>query len=140
MFFKIIFANLLFFFTFMLSMANAQENNVSGQIIAVPFDKCKPEKGVSFQGNDKTRLKTSEIKKRLIGNTLLSVDRYGTFAIYYLASGEAVSWMPKKAHDNYSWTTGKVSFENDQYCRTWLEWKSGKKLIVGRCTVKTWQN
>jgi hypothetical protein len=94
----------------------------------VPFDTCKPEDKVSFKGNETTKLSSKEIRKLLVGNTLLSVDRYGTFAIFYPENGKTVGWMPKEKNTNYDWSAGNVSFSNDKYCRTWKEWRSGKSV------------
>ncbi len=104
----------------------AESNDTIAQKIAVPFDKCKPEKGVSFKGNSTTKLSSDELKELLTGNTLVSVDRYGVFAIYYPSNEEAIGWMPKEKSKGYSWSSGSVSFENDRYCRKWKEWTSGK--------------
>ena len=101
-------------------------NTGRGQTEGVPFDTCKPEKGVKFEGTASSRLTTQEMEDLLVGNTLLSVDRYGTVAIYYPTKGETVGWMPKEKSKRYSWSRGKVTFEDDKYCRTWKEWKSGK--------------
>lgn len=84
-----------------------------------------PEKGVKFEGGEHTKLSTEEIEDLLTGNTLVSVDRYGTFAIYYPTNKETVGWMPK---DRKDWTKGTVTFENDKYCRQWKAWSSGKKI------------
>lgn len=106
----------------------AEENKSWGQTYAVPFDTCKPEDKVSFKGNETTKLSSKEIRKLLVGNTLLSVDRYGTFAIFYPENGKTVEWMPKEKNTNYDWSAGNVSFSNDKYCRTWKEWRSGKSV------------
>lgn len=108
--------------------ANAQINESKAQKIAVPFDKCKPEKGVSFKSGDGEKLATRDIEELLVGNTILSVDRYGTFAIFYPEKGKTVGWMPKEKSKKYSWTAGDVTFENNKYCRTWEEWTSGKRI------------
>lgn len=107
-------------------LASAQENRSFPQNFAVPFDTCKPERGVKFRGITEDALTTKELEQRLVGNTLLSVDRYGTFAIYYPDSNTTVGWMPKEKGKGYSWTAGKVEISNNQYCRTWEQWKSGK--------------
>lgn len=99
-----------------------------GQKVAVPFDTCKPEKGVEFRATSNSKVTTEEMEDMLIGNTLLSVDRYGTFAIYYPEKGKSVGWMPKEKSKGYSWSAGDVNFSNNKYCRTWKEWKSGKNV------------
>ena len=103
-------------------------NETKAQTVAVPFDTCKPEKGVNFKGSNATRLTTEEIEKLLLGNTVLSVDRYGTFSIYYPTKGKTIGWMPKEKSKGYSWSAGEVAFQNDKYCRTWKEWRSGSKV------------
>jgi hypothetical protein len=110
-------------------------NNVGSEInetkakkIGVPFKDCIPEKGVTFKAGDGQKLTTNDLESLLIGNTLLSVDRYGTFAIYYPEKGVTVGWMPKLKSEGYEWTKGNVTFANDKYCRTWKEWRSGKKI------------
>jgi hypothetical protein len=64
------------------SFAFAESNTSMGSKVGVPFDTCKPEKGVKFRGTDASKATSKEMEKMLIDNTLLSVDRYGTFAIY----------------------------------------------------------
>ena len=105
---------------------SAQDNRSFPQKFAVPFDTCKPERGVKFRGNKENVLSSSELSQRLVGNTLLSVDRYGTFAIYYPDATTSIGWMPKEKSKGYSWTAGRVDLSNNQYCRTWEQWKSGK--------------
>ncbi|WP_404383203.1 hypothetical protein [Caenispirillum salinarum] len=107
--------------------AVAETNISKAQAVAVPFDKCKPEKGVTVTFDDSSpKLSGEEIAQLLTGNTLLSVDRYGTFALYYPEKGKAIGWMPKEKDKGYSWSAGKVSFEGGKYCRTWDQWNSGK--------------
>lgn len=116
--------------TTFINVSFAYEINKSkGQKEGVQFkiNQCKPEKGVKFTANENTRLTSNEIENLLTGNTLLSVDRYGTFAIYYPSNKETVGWMPKLKKEKYSWSRGTVSFKNGMYCRQWKEWKSGKK-------------
>ena len=110
------------------SSAVAEVNTSFGQKVAVPFDTCKPEKGVEFRGTDASKLTTEQMEELLIGNTMLSVDRYGTFAIFYPKKGKSVGWMPKERNKGYSWSAGNVNFARDKYCRTWKKWKSGKKV------------
>ena len=86
---------------------------------------CKPEKGVKFEGGEHSKLSTSELEDILTGNTLVSVDRFGTIAVYYPTNKETVGWMPKKKKE---WTKGTVTFENNKYCRKWKAWSSGKKI------------
>ena len=116
--------------TTLFDVAFANEINQSrAQNEAVQFkiNDCKPEKGVKFVADENIKLTSNEIENLLTGNTLVSVDRYGTFAIYYPSNKETVGWMPKLKKKNYSWSKGTVSFKNDMYCRKWKEWKSGKK-------------
>lgn len=110
------------------SVVFAEVNTSMGQKVAVPFDTCKPEKGVEFRGTDASKVTTEQMEKMFIGNTLLSVDRYGTFAIFYPKKGKSVGWMPKEKNKGYGWSAGDVNFANDKYCRTWKEWRSGKKV------------
>ncbi len=113
----------------MFAAVQAQNINESeAQKVAVPFDTCKPEVGVEFNGNQGLRLKTKEIEELLAGNTLLSVDRYGTFAIYYPSDKETIGWVPKEKRTNYDWSRGTVTFENDKYCRKWKDLESGKHV------------
>ena len=108
------------------SYSVAQDNRSFPQSFSVPFDTCKPEPGVEFRGEKDRALTTKEISELLVGNTMLSVDRYGTFAIYYPDAVTTVGWMPKEKGKGYSWSAGKVDFSEGQYCRTWEQWKSGK--------------
>lgn len=108
------------------SFAGANES--FGQATAVPFDTCKPEAGVTFRAADGVRLDAAAMEALLVGNTILSVDRYGTFAIYYPEQGRAIGWMPKEKAKGYSWSAGTVAFEGGKYCRTWAEWTSGKTV------------
>ena len=104
-------------------------NETKAQKVAVPYDTCKPEKGVKFTGDETTKLTTKEIENLLVGNTLMSVDRYGTFAIYYPSNKEKIGWMPKeKRKSKKEWSRGSFTVENDKYCRQWMEWKSGKYI------------
>ena len=89
---------------------------------------CVTEPNVKFEPTANTLLTSSEIKKLLNGNTMLSADLDGVFAIYYNGDGSTVGWMPKKTSLNKpDWNVGKVWFDNDQYCRTWDYWNGGKK-------------
>ena len=94
------------------------------------WTKCIPEKGnVEEFKNDDNNLSTEELDNLLTGNTLVSVDRYGTYAIYYPSNKDTVGWMPKKiikGNNSKSWSTGTITFENDKYCRQWVDWD--KKL------------
>ena len=36
--------------------------------------------------------------------------------------------MPKLKNKVYEWSAVDVNFANNKYCRTWKEWKSGKKV------------
>ena len=106
----------------------AESNSSMGQKVAVPFDTCKPEKGVEFRGTEASKVTSKQMEKMFVGNTLLSVDRYGTFAIFYPEKGKSVGWMPKEKKTGYDWSAGNVNFANGKYCRTWKEWKSGKNV------------
>jgi hypothetical protein len=119
-------AGVLFLANFSYSAAQVDQSFPQG--FAVPFDTCKPEQGVKFRGQKGSALTTKEISERLVGNTMLSVDRYGTFAIYYPDAATTVGWMPKEKGKGYSWSAGKVNFSGGQYCRTWEQWTSGKKV------------
>ena len=110
------------------SVAFAEVNTSMGSTVGVPFDTCKPEKGVKFRGSESSKVTTEQMEEMFTGNTLLSVDRYGTFAIFYPEKGKSVGWMPKLKNKGYEWSAGDVNFANDKYCRTWKEWKSGKKI------------
>ena len=94
--------------------------------------KCIPEKAnVEEFKNDDNNLSTEELDNLLTGNTLVSADRYGTYAIYYPSNKDTVGWMPKKiikGNNSKSWSTGTVTFENNKYCRQWVDWGSGKKI------------
>ena len=110
------------------SVTFAEVNTSMGSTVGVPLDTCKPEKGVKFRGSEASRVTTEQMEEMFIGNTLLSVDRYGTFAIFYPEKGKSVGWMPKLKNYGYEWSAGDVNFANNKYCRTWKEWKSGKKV------------
>ena len=105
------------------SVAVAEVNTSMGSTVGVPFDTCKPEKGVKFRGTNETKITSEQMEEILIGNTLLSVDRYGTFAIYYPEQGKSVGWMPKLKNKGYEWSAGDVNFANNKYCRTWIKYR-----------------
>jgi len=89
---------------------------------------CVTEANVDFVPTPETKLTTAEIKALLTGNTILSADQDGVFAIYYSSATDTVGWMPKKTTlQKPDWNVGSVSFENDQYCRTWDYWNGGKE-------------
>jgi hypothetical protein len=126
---KKIFALIIFFFIF-TPVSNSEIDEGEAKKTKI-WTKCKPEKGVKVNfKNEDEKLKTQELENLLLGNTLVSVDRWGTFAIYYPSKKQTVGWMPK-IHKNgvvEDWTKGTVTFENDKYCRQWVYWKSGKNI------------
>ena len=116
---------ILFAVTLLLSMsAIADINEIKAK--NTRLHNCTAEKGVTWRGKAETKLNTAEIEQLLSGNTLLSVDSWGTFAIYYPTNKKTVGWMPKL--NGKDWSKGTVTFENDKYCRQWKEWNSGKKI------------
>ena len=124
---KILGILVLTFFLFPTSL-NSEINEKKAEKTKL-WTKCKPEKGVDVRFKKDTKLSTKKIEELLAGNTLVSVDRYGTFAIYYPSNKETVGWMPKThIKGKQDWTKGTVTFENDKYCRQWEEWGSGKKI------------
>ena len=76
------------------------------------------------------KLQTDDLESLLSGNTLVSVDRWGTFIIYYPDNKNTVAWMPKIKSKNTieDWNIGTVTFENNKYCRQWSHWRSGKNI------------
>ena len=125
---KILGILVLTFFLFPTSL-NSEINEKKAEKTKL-WTKCKPEKGVDVQfKNDDNNLSTEELDNLLTGNTLVSVDRYGTFAIYYPSNKDTVGWMPKEhLKGKQDWTKGTVTFENNKYCRQWVDWGSGKKI------------
>ena len=125
---KILGILVLTFFLFPTSL-NSEINEKKAEKTKL-WTKCKPEKGVEVQfKNDDNNLSTEELDNLLTGNTLVSVDRWGTFAIYYPSNKDTVGWMPKEhLKGKQDWTIGTVTFENNKYCRQWVDWGSGKKI------------
>ena len=125
---KILGILVLTFFLFPTSL-NSEINEKKAEKTKL-WTKCKPEKGVEVQfKNDDNNLSTEELDNLLTGNTLVSVDRWGTFAIYYPSNKDTVGWMPKEhLKGKQDWTKGTVTFENNKYCRQWVDWGSGKKI------------
>jgi hypothetical protein len=101
---------------------------------------CVTEPNVEFVPSAQTMMSGRQIESLLSGNTILSADVDGVFAIFYNKDGSTVGWMPKKTSlGKPDWNVGKVWFDNDQYCRTWEYWngrvetcwevhKGGKRL------------
>ena len=92
---------------------------------------CIPEEGVVSKVSESyDKLQTDDLESLLSGNTLVSVDRWGTFIIYYPDNKNTVAWMPKIKSKNTieDWNIGTVTFENNKYCRQWTHWRSGKNI------------
>ena len=102
----------------------SQEDNKSNRSKTA----CVTEKNVSFVPSSGTKMTTNEISSLLSDNTILSADKDGVFAIFYHDVNKTVGWMPKKTSlGKPDWSTGTVSFENDQYCRIWETWGRGER-------------
>lgn len=84
---------------------------------------CITEANVDFTPSQKSRLDNQEMENLLSGNTILSADAHGVFAIYYQPGGKTIGWMPKKISlGKQDWTVGRVAYRQGYYCRTFEEW------------------
>ena len=85
---------------------------------------CVTEPNVNFTPTPQSRLGNQAMENLLSGNTILSADAHGVFAIYYHEGGKTVGWMPKKTSlGKQDWTVGRVAYRDGLYCRTFEEWR-----------------
>lgn len=79
-------------------------------------------------------LRQSKLRK-IRDVTIVSRDRFGIFVVYIDKHQNTLGFMldnlVSKTSDNRKqtrdWSVGKVRYNNNQYCRTWNQWLTGKE-------------
>jgi len=93
---------------------------------------CVAVGGSNFIPTRENLLRYSKLRN-LKDVTIVSQDKYGVFVLYLDDTKNALGFMldlkvsdagngRKKTED---WSVGKVTIKNNQYCRTWKQWRSG---------------
>ena len=116
-------------------MAEAGINEFGIKFNPEKIQACTPvadDKG--FVPTRENLLRQSKLRK-LRDITIVSKDKFGVFVIYIDNKQNTIGFMLdsliSKTDDNRKktrdWSIGKVRYKNNQYCRTWKQWATGKE-------------
>jgi len=116
-------------------MAEAGINEFGVKFNPENIQACTPVTGnKGFVPTRENLLRQSKLRK-LRDVTIISEDKFGVFVVYIDRSQNTIGFMldslisetkdnRKKTRD---WSLGRVRYKNNQYCRTWKQWETGRE-------------